>query len=184
MKPLSRHPLLFGTAFVVLAGGALFGCSDFLETASAPQGTLDDKTLASRTGVEGTLIGAYRTLDCTTATNSDWGCAASNWVFASVAADDSYKGSDGSDQPPINDIEGYHWGTANAESYLNTKWSHVYEGVVRSNNTLRLLAAGHGAIDGNPRRRCCPDRGRGAVPQGALPLRGVADVGAHSVLQG
>jgi hypothetical protein len=139
MKPLSRHPLLFGTAFVILAGGAVSGCSDFLEDAAAPQGTLDDKTLATRAGVEGTLIGAYRTLDCTTATNADWGCAASNWVWASVAADDSYKGSDGSDQPPINDIEGYHWGTPNAETYLNTKWSHVYEGVVRSNATLRLL---------------------------------------------
>ena len=139
MKPLSRHPLLFGTACVILAGGVFSGCSDFLEDAAAPQGTLDDKTLATRAGVEGTLIGAYRTLDCTTATNADWGCAASNWVWASVAADDSYKGSDGSDQPPINDIEGYHWGTPNAESYLNTKWSHLYEGVVRSNNTIRLL---------------------------------------------
>ena len=87
MTPLSRHQLLFGTAFVVLAGGALYGCSDFLENAAAPQGTLDDKTLATRAGVEGTLIGAYRTLDCTTATNADWGCAASNWVWASVAAD-------------------------------------------------------------------------------------------------
>jgi hypothetical protein len=139
MKPLSRHQLLFGTAFVILAGGGVYGCSDFLETASAPQGTLDEKTIATRVGVEGTLIGAYRTLDCTTATNADWGCAASNWVWASVAADDSYKGSVGSDQPPINDIEGYHWGTPNAESYLNTKWSHIYEGVVRSNATLRLL---------------------------------------------
>ena len=139
MKPLSRHKLLFGTAFVMLAGGGVYGCSDFLETASAPQGTLDEKTIATRVGVEGTLIGAYRTLDCTTATNADWGCAASNWVWASVAADDSYKGSVGSDQPPINDIEGYHWGTPNAESYLNTKWAQVYEGVVRSNAVLRLL---------------------------------------------
>lgn len=139
MKPLSRHPLLFGTAFLILAGAAAYGCSDFLENAAAPQGTLDEGTLATRTGVEGTLIAAYRALDCTTSTNANWGCAASNWVFGSVASDDSYKGSDGTDQPPINDIEGYHWGTPNAESYLNTKWSQVYEGVVRSNATLRLL---------------------------------------------
>src|SRR6185437_14564382 len=57
----------------------------------------------------------------------------------SVAADDSYKGSDGLDQPPINDIEGYHWGTPSADQYLNVKWVIVYEGVVRANSTLRLL---------------------------------------------
>ena len=139
MKTLSRHPLLVGTACVILAGVAAYGCSDFLENASAPQGGLDEGTLATRTGVEGSLIAAYRALDCTTSTNANWGCAASNWVWGSVASDDSYKGSDGPDQPPINDIEGYHWGTANAESYLNTKWRQVYEGVVRANATIRLL---------------------------------------------
>jgi starch-binding outer membrane protein, SusD/RagB family len=139
MKPLSRHPLLFGTASLILAGAAAYGCSDFLESSSAPQGTLDQGSLATPAGVEGTLIGAYRALDCTSRTNGNWGCAASNWVFGSVASDDSYKGSDGTDQPPINDIEGYHWGTPNAESYLNVKWSQVYEGIVRSNSALRLL---------------------------------------------
>ena len=54
-------------------------------------------------------------------------------------ADDSYKGSDGTDQPPINDLEGFHWGTPNAESYLDAKWAITYEGVVRANSTLRLL---------------------------------------------
>jgi len=139
MKTVSKHPLLVGTALLIIATGALYGCKDFLTENAVPQGTLDAGTLANRAGVEGTLIGAYRTLDCTSATNSNWGCAASNWVWSSVASDDSYKGSDGTDQPPINDIEGYHWGTADAESYLNNKWSIVYEGVVRSNSTLRLL---------------------------------------------
>jgi hypothetical protein len=60
-------------------------------------------------------------------------------VFGSVAADDSYKGSNATDQPPINDIEGYHWGTPDADSYLAQKWQISYEGVVRANSTLRLL---------------------------------------------
>jgi hypothetical protein len=60
-------------------------------------------------------------------------------VWGTVAADDAYKGSDGTDQPPINAIEGYHWGTPDAETYLNNKWIIVYEGVVRANSTLRLL---------------------------------------------
>jgi starch-binding outer membrane protein, SusD/RagB family len=139
MKIVSRNRILAGTTFLILSTGALYGCKDFLVENSTPQGTLDEQTLANRTGVEGTLIGAYRTLDCTTSTSSNWGCAASDWVWGSVVADDSYKGSDGTDQPPINDLEGYHWGTPDAESYLDNKWRIVYEGVVRSNSTLRLL---------------------------------------------
>jgi hypothetical protein len=135
---VSKHPLFVGTALVALVAGALYGCKDFLTDASAPQGTLGAETLANRAGIEGTLIGAYRALDCSTS-SSAWGCAASNWVFGSVASDDSYKGSDGGDQPPINDIEGYHWGTPRAEEYLNGKWAQVYEGVVRSNSAIRLL---------------------------------------------
>jgi hypothetical protein len=139
MATVSKKSLLRGMAVTILATAVLYGCKDFLSTASEPQGTLDATTLANRTGVEGSLIAAYRTLDCTDATSGNWGCAVSNWVFGSVAADDSYKGSSSTDQPPINDIEGYHWGTPSADTYLNQKWVIVYEGVVRANSTLRLL---------------------------------------------
>ncbi len=139
MTTLSKKSLLRGTAVMILATAMLYGCKDFLSAASEPQGTLNQQTLANRAGVEGSLIAAYRTLDCTGATNGNWGCAASNWVWGGVASDDAYKGSSATDQPPINDIEGYHWGTQNASDYLNNKWTIVYEGVVRSNSTLRLL---------------------------------------------
>jgi hypothetical protein len=138
MRLIMKHPLLRGTAAIILATVVLYGCKDFLSNASEPQGTLNQQTLANPAGVEGSLIAAYRALDCTDASGA-WGCAASNWVFGSVASDDSYKGSDGLDQPPINDIEGYHWGSPKAGDYLNQKWSQVYEGVVRANSTLRLL---------------------------------------------
>ncbi|MFN2567301.1 MAG: RagB/SusD family nutrient uptake outer membrane protein [Gemmatimonadaceae bacterium] len=107
--------------------------------AAAPQGTLNEQTLANRAGVEGTLIAAYRALDWNGAVGGAWGSAASNWVWGSVTSDDAYKGSEASDQPDINDIEGYHWGTLNSERYLNDKWRAAYEGVVRSNATIRLL---------------------------------------------
>jgi starch-binding outer membrane protein, SusD/RagB family len=139
MATVSKKSLLRGMAVTILATAVLYGCKDFLSSASEPQGTLNQTTLANRAGVEGSLIAAYRALDCTDATSSNWGCAASNWVFGSVAGDDSYKGSTGTDQPPINDIEGYHWSTSAAGDYLNTKWVQVYEGVVRANSTLRLL---------------------------------------------
>jgi hypothetical protein len=140
MKIVSKHPLLVGTTLLTLATGALYGCKDFLSNSASPQGTLDQSTLANAAGVEATLIAAYRTLDCTDAIIGDsWGCAGSNWVFGDVAADDSYKGSNATDQPFMNDIEGYHWGTPDADAAVAMKWKQVYEGVVRANSTLRLL---------------------------------------------
>ena len=137
MKTIFRSSLLSGTAFLIVVAGATYACSDFLD--SAPQGTLDEGTLANREGVEGTLIAAYRVLDWNTGVGGDWGTAASNWVWGSVTSDDAYKGSEASDQPNITDIELYNWTTGAAGSYLNDKWRGSYEGVVRTNATLRLL---------------------------------------------
>ncbi len=134
MKMASKHPVLVGTVLVLLASVSVYGCKDFLNSAASPQGTLNEQSLANANGVEGTLVAAYRPLDCTSATNGNWGCAASNWVWGTVAADDAYKGSNATDQPPINDVEAYHWGTPDADSYLNNKWVNVYEGVVRANS--------------------------------------------------
>jgi hypothetical protein len=139
MTTVSKKPLLRGAAVLILAIAFLYGCKDFLSSASEPQGTLNQTTLANRAGVEGSLIAAYRALDCTDATSGNWGCAASNWVWGSIPGGDSYKGSDIGDQPNINDVEGYHWGSPLASDYLNVKWALVYEGVVRANSTLRLL---------------------------------------------
>ena len=132
-----RYRLLSGTALIMLVAGVAYSCKDFLNTPA--QGVLDATALQTKAGVEATLIAAYRALDCTNSTNANWGCAASNWVWGSVTSDDAVKGSNASDQPPINDIEEYVWSTGDAESYLNVKWRQVYEGVVRANATLRLL---------------------------------------------
>jgi len=137
MKRLYRSRLLPGMALLLVVTVSTYACKDFLE--GAPQGALDEGTLANRAGVEGTLIAAYRVLDWNTGVGGDWGTAASNWVWGSVTSDDAYKGSEASDQPNITDIELYNWTTGAAESYLNDKWRGSYEGVVRSNATLRLL---------------------------------------------
>src|SRR2546428_4867542 len=137
MNTLNRHRLLVGTGFLILLGGVTYSCKDFLN--ARPQGTLNEATLANAAGVEGSLIAAYRALDCTNSTNTDWGCAASDWAFGSVPSDEAYKGSEASDQPGVTDLELYNWTTGSADDYLNTKWTAVYEGVFRSNATLRLL---------------------------------------------
>lgn len=126
-------------AAAALAAAALGGCDDTLTTAAQPQGTLSEGTLATLAGTEGSLVAAYRALDYNTAVGGSWGNAASDWVWASVASDDAYKGSEANDQAPINDIEAYNWSTANTDGYLNDKWRGSYEGVVRANATLRVL---------------------------------------------
>jgi hypothetical protein len=149
MRLTSRYPWLTGTAVAILAAASLYGCKDFLNSNASPQGTLDEATLRNQAGVEGTLIAAYRQLDCTT-TSGAWGCAVSNWVWGSATSDDAYKGSEATDQPPVDQIEAFHWSTPGAQGYLNDKWRAMYEGVVRANSTLRLLeqvqAATPGAI--------------------------------------
>ncbi len=140
MKIVSKHPVLSWSASLILASVTLYGCKDFLSDAAAPQGTLNEQTLATASGVEGNLIATYRALDWNNGVGGNWGNAASNWVWGSVTSDDAYKGSEASDQSPINDVEAYHWSTADVSGYLNEKWRGAYEGVVRSNATLRLLA--------------------------------------------
>src|ERR1043166_6241465 len=136
MKTLLRSRLVLGSTFLALLGGIVYACSNFLDTPA--QGTLDQNALLTKTGVEGSLIAAYRILDCTESVGA-WGCAASNWVFGDVTSDDSYKGSEASDQPGATQIELYTWNSGPASAYLDQKWATVYEGVVRANSTLRLL---------------------------------------------
>src|SRR5260370_369702 len=78
MKTLLRYRLFSLTASVMLVAALAYACKDYLVVPS--QGTLDETTLATKAGVEGTLIAAYRALDCTSALQPNWGCAASNWV--------------------------------------------------------------------------------------------------------
>ena len=135
----SRKPVLLGIAMLTLSVGAFYGCDHFLTDASVPQGTLDAGTLANKKGVEGSLMAAYRQLDFTNGVGGAWGSAASNWIWGSVTSDDAYKGSEATDQPNIDPIQQYQWSASGVESELNDKWRAMYEGVVRSNATIRLL---------------------------------------------
>jgi len=137
MKTLLRSKLVIAAAVLTTLGAITFACKDFLD--QAPQGTVDESTLATKTGVEGSLIAAYRSLDCSSSSAGSWGCAASNWVWGSVPSGDAYKGSNLGDQQPINDIETYLWSVGEADDYINQKWAQSYEGVSRANATIRLL---------------------------------------------
>lgn len=103
----------------------------FLET--QPLGSLSQGVLANKTGVEGLLIGAYHELGG----SQNWGSAPSNWVFGSVVADEAYKGSIPSDQPPIIPLETWAYNANNG--YFNEKWVNNYNGIGRANETIRLI---------------------------------------------
>jgi starch-binding outer membrane protein, SusD/RagB family len=137
MKTLLRSKLVIATAVLTTLGAITFACKGFLDQPA--QGTVDEATLSTRNGVEGSLIAAYRSLDCSSSSAGSWGCAASNWVWGSVPSGDAYKGSDAGDQQPINTIETYFWAVGEADTYINQKWAQVFEGVSRANATLRLL---------------------------------------------
>src|SRR2546421_447215 len=126
-----------GTACLGLGLSITYACKDFLDTPA--QGTLNENALATKAGVEGSLIAAYRSLDCTNATNGNWGCAASNWPFGSITSDDAYKGSEASDQPQATKLELYVWSSDQAQDYLDRKWASMYEGVRRANATIQFL---------------------------------------------
>lgn len=146
MKNRSQYRLLSGTAFVVLALAITYSCKDFLDTPA--QGALDENALQTKGGVEGSLIATYRMLDCASSTTANWGCAASNWSFGSITSDDAYKGSEDFDQPQATELELYAWNSDQAEDYLNAKWIAMYEGIVRANSTIRLLAGVRAAKPG------------------------------------
>ena len=139
MNKGSKRPVLLGLAVMLCSVGTLYGCKDFLTSAALPQGTLDQTTLANKAGVEGSLIAAYRQLDVSNGVGGGWGSAASNWIWASVASDDAYKGSTASDQPGITAVENYAWSSPDAQGDLNDKWKAMYEGISRSNATITLL---------------------------------------------
>ncbi len=142
---------VLGTTLPVLAAAVgVASCRDTLATAAQPQGTLNSQSLATKAGVEGLLAGAYRALDANNSVLA-WGNAASDWVWGSTTSDDALKGSNSGDQPGIQDIDLYNWGTGNTDGYVNDKWRGAYEGVSRANATLNLLTSvqkgSAGAID-------------------------------------
>ena len=80
MRQTLKRNLVLGTAMPVLLALGLYACEDPLTEAAPPQGVLSEQTLATKQGVEGSLIATYRNLDWNNAVGGAWGWTASNWV--------------------------------------------------------------------------------------------------------
>jgi hypothetical protein len=66
-----------------------------------------------------------------------WASAVTNWVWGSVASDDAYKGSNPGDQSQINQIEAFVVDSENL--YVAQHWAVMYDGVMRSNDVLKVI---------------------------------------------
>ena len=106
-----------------------------------PLGSLALSNVSNKAGVQTLLIGAYALLDGETGLDNvgnDYGSAGSNWVYGSICADDSYKGSVPGDQPPAVLLQSWSVSTSTS-AYLNQKWIKLYNGIQRANEVLRVL---------------------------------------------
>lgn len=138
----------YSILLAAIAGLIVVACSeDFLEAPA--QASLDEATLANQDGVEAALISAYSMLDGWNNNwgvfNPPWGGAGSNWIWGSVTSDEAYKGSEPGDQLEIQQAELYQWAPGN--EYFNVKFQALYEGVARSNATIKLGNTVEGLTD-------------------------------------
>lgn len=133
---------------LLLAGFAvslLQSCKkDFLD--AQPYGRYTIEQLQNKKGIEAILVGTYGMLDGQgIAGASGWMVGSTNWVYAGVASDDAYKGTDANDQPQMTEIE--LWASQPANTYFYYKWLSIYEGVARANDVIRLANSIPGLSD-------------------------------------
>jgi hypothetical protein len=123
----------------LIIGALLSGSScdeSFLEI--TPQAQLSAQQLMNLDGIESTLVSAYSMLNGNrTGTYGTYAAAPDHWLWGEVAADNAHKGSDAGDQPDLGAVETHDVIPTNAA--LSEIWQRRFEGILRCNNTLRLL---------------------------------------------
>jgi len=111
---------------VVAAMFSMSSCSSsFMEI--TPVGAVDEAALADQSGIEMVLTGMYATFHNT----SYFEATLSNYAYGDVMGGSANKGSTYTDQSPFTNLETYAITSGN--TYLNTKWVSVYNGVFRAN---------------------------------------------------
>ena len=125
--------IISAIAFVALAVIVIAACNKkFLEQETV--GILTEKEAQSRKGAQQFLVSAYAGLK-----GIGWEGGGSNWVYGSIAGLEANKGSDAGDQADIVPIQQYTPLATN--NFFNVKWRAVYEGIARTNGTIRVANA-------------------------------------------
>src|SRR5277367_5344044 len=127
---------------IPLGAAIFFSCKGYLN--KPPVGSLSPGVLASKSGVDGLLIGAYSMLDGWANGNTNqggsytsWETSSTNWVWGGIASDDAYKGSNTTDQPPAAPIENHS--VDPSDEYLGEKWGFCYNAAQRANDVIREI---------------------------------------------
>ncbi len=125
---------------------SVVSCSDeFLDV--APTGSLSSTELSTKAGLEGSLVASYSMLLGRSGFYSD----SSNWLWGSIRGGEANKGTNAGDQSGANEIQAYAVQTTN-DNVLQ-KYRAVYEGVARSNATLKLLQTADEGVSGEDKTR-------------------------------
>jgi len=144
--------IMFRFLGIFVAATLLVACSEEFLT-QPPQGSLNEETLGNEAGVNASLISAYSILDGwgeTWGLGAAWPQSGSNWIWGSVVSDEAYKGSESGDQIEAQQLELFQFTPGNP--YFDAKFKILYEGIARSNATLKLLnkATAAGEVINNP----------------------------------
>ncbi|SMO80050.1 RagB/SusD family nutrient uptake outer membrane protein [Fodinibius sediminis] len=121
---------------LIAIGGLFYACDSIIDVPA--KGALSEDVLANEEGVETLLVGAYGALDGQSLNSERRGATdVSNWVYGSIAGGDAHKGES------LGNTNGYvQIGNGNASatiSYLDGKWTALYEGIRRANAVLDLI---------------------------------------------
>lgn len=124
----------------LLTALTVVGCKDsFLEV--APNGQLTTALLTSKSGLEGTLMGAYSMLNGRGFTRL---ASSTNWVYGSILGGEANKGTESGDYGAINPIQRFE--TIASAGDIEGTWNGKYEGISRANAVIRLIAKADAAV--------------------------------------
>jgi hypothetical protein len=135
MKNLKLKIMIPATVLLLASS---YSCKKFLD--QPPIGSLTPQVLATKSGVDGLLIGAYALVDGVYdgQKGDPWLTGTDNWIYGSVVGGDAFKGSNPGDQPAAANLEAFN--ATGTNDYLDAKWRVCYAGVQRANDVLRILA--------------------------------------------
>jgi starch-binding outer membrane protein, SusD/RagB family len=133
-----------------------YSCSDdFFD--KQPPGSTAETVFYNEKGIDALLVGVYGLISGGAVWEVSWGASIQNWTYGSAASDDAYKGSEETDQIPVNEIE--RWEVTTTNNYPADKWKLTLGmGVNRANNVINIINGTEGLDDGWRNRRLAEAR--------------------------
>jgi starch-binding outer membrane protein, SusD/RagB family len=133
-----------------------YSCSDdFFD--KQPPGSTAETVFYNEKGIDALLVGTYGLMSGGAVWEVSWGASIQNWTYGSAASDDAYKGSEETDQIPVNEIE--RWEVTTTNNYPADKWKLTLGmGVNRANNVINIINGTEGLDDGWRSRRLAEAR--------------------------